>query len=193
MLERTYQSDRFPGMMRSQQRARFKALSSDELARVRRLVVVLSDWMDTRFEIPFVGWRFGLDSIIGLIPGLGDAATTLVSLYIVALAGRCGMPRITIARMSLNVAVDMFLGSLPLVGDVFDAWWQANQRNAELLAERLAESPAELHRGKTADWLFVAALLFALLGLFAGLALVFVFLAGALWNGLGHLWQASRT
>ena len=63
----------------------------------------LSHWMDTAFEVPVLGWRFGLDALIGLIPGLGDVATTFVSLYILGVAGRMGLPRITVATIGLNV------------------------------------------------------------------------------------------
>ena len=86
--------------------------------------------MDTAFEVPGLGWRFGFDALIGLIPGVGDVATTFVSLYLLVLAGRMGLPRITVARMGLNVAIDMLRGSLPLVGDVFDVWWKSNKMNA---------------------------------------------------------------
>src|SRR5687767_12184862 len=69
----------------------------------------LSDWMDTKFEIPGVGWRFGLDAVLGLFPGLGDTISFLVSCYILQAAAGHGVPRITIARMGMNVAIDLVI------------------------------------------------------------------------------------
>lgn len=167
-------------------------MSAEELARLRQVILQISDWMDARFEVPLVGWRFGLDALLGLVPGVGDAATTLVSLYLVALAGRCGLPRIVIARMALNVAADMLLGSLPLVGDLFDVWWKANQRNANLLAQRLDDSKhLASRRGNAGDWLFVGGMLLALIALFAGIVLLSVFIVGAFFNGLNRLLNAG--
>lgn len=148
---------------------------------VRRHVQQLSHWMDTAFEIPVVGWRFGWDALIGLVPGVGDVATTLVSIYIVALAAKVGLPRITVARMGLNVALDMLLGSLPLVGDLFDVWYKANQRNATLLSQRLEQG--QTHRRATAaDWLFVASVIGALVALFAAIVTLAAITIAALWN-----------
>ena len=81
----------------------------------------------------FVDVRVGLDSIIGLIPGIGDAAAAALSLYIVAEAGRCGAPRGRILRMLANVAVDTVLGTIPIAGDLFDFGFKANRRNVDLL------------------------------------------------------------
>jgi hypothetical protein len=162
--------------------ARRQRISSAEMRDIRSTVGQISRWMDTAFEVPLVGWRFGFDAIIGLIPGLGDAATTIVSLYLLALAGRAGVPKITLARMGLNVAVDMILGSLPLVGDVFDIWWKANQRNAALLDERIAQSGKDVRRAKASDWIFVGAMLAGLAILFVALVSLAILAASALWN-----------
>jgi hypothetical protein len=172
--------------------ARPQRLSAAELRRIRASIGQISRWMDTAFELPLVGWRFGLDAIIGLIPGLGDAATTVVSLYLLALAGRAGVPKITVARMGLNVAVDMILGSLPLVGDVFDIWWKANQRNAMLLDERIAQSGKVARRAKASDWIFVGAMLAGLAILFVALVSLAVLAASALWNATEGLFSAVR-
>ena len=92
--------------------------------------------MDDLFRIPVLGWRFGLDAIIGLIPAFGDTTTSLVSFYILASAVRYRVPKITLLRMGLNIAIDYAVGSLPVVGDLFDAWWKSNQMNVELLKRR---------------------------------------------------------
>ncbi len=172
--------------------ARRDRLSARELASIRSTVGQISRWMDTAFELPLVGWRFGLDAIIGLIPGLGDAATTVVSLYLLALAGRAGVPKITLARMGLNVALDMILGSLPLVGDVFDIWWKANQRNATLLDERIAQSGKDARRAKASDWIFVGAMLAGLAILFVALVSLAVLAGSALWSATQGLFSAAR-
>jgi hypothetical protein len=167
--------------VRSRQQDRGRPLGADGPVDIRRHVQQLSHWMDTAFEVPIVGWRFGWDALIGLVPGVGDVATTVVSIYIVALAAKVGLPRITVARMGLNVALDMLLGSLPLVGDLFDVWWKANKRNAALLAERLERG--ETHRRATAaDWLFVAAVIGALVALFVAIVALAAMTVAALWN-----------
>lgn len=167
-------------------------LSAAELRQISRSAGQISRWMDTAFEIPLVGWRFGLDAIIGLIPGLGDAATTVVSLYLLALAGHAGVPKITLARMGLNVAVDMVLGSLPLVGDVFDIWWKANQRNAILLDERIAQSGNEARRARASDWIFVGTMLAGLAILFVAIVSLTVLAASALWSAVQGSFSTVR-
>jgi hypothetical protein len=171
---------------------RGERLSADELARIQATIEQLSRWMDSIFELPLLRWRFGLDAIIGLIPGLGDAATTMVSLYILTLASRSGVPKITLARMGLNVAIDFVLGSLPLVGDVFDVWWKANQMNAALLRERLAHPDFRSRRGTARDWLFVGAMLVVLLVLFVGMVAMTALIASALWNAAWSLFHGPH-
>ncbi len=95
--------------------------------------------LDSRFRIPATNFRFGLDSIIGLIPGIGDVVGTVVSAWIVVEARRLGAPRRLILRMAWNVLVDSVLGAVPLVGDLFDAAWKSNNRNVALLERYLEE------------------------------------------------------
>ena len=148
--------------------------------------------MDSRFELPGTGLRFGLDPLVGLIPGIGDAMTTVVSLYIISLAGRCGLPRITVARMALNVLIDMLLGAVPLVGDAFDVWWKANQKNARLLAARVSDPALGTRRASYADWLFVALMVVGLAAVFVALAALSLFALTAIWHALQSLFSASR-
>jgi hypothetical protein len=103
------------------------------LARIDALSVLL----DTAFIIPGTNIRFGLDALIGLVPGIGDAVTTVMSLYIVNEARALGAPRLLIARMLANVALDGFVGAIPLVGDAFDVAFRANRRNMALLRDHL--------------------------------------------------------
>jgi len=164
-----------------------ETISQAERVRVQGVVNQLSRWMDSQFELPILRWRFGLDALIGLVPFIGDAATTLVSLYILTLASQCGVPRITLARMGMNVAIDMLLGSLPLLGDVFDLWWKANQKNAQLLQIHLSETSRESLRARSMDWLFVGGVLACLVALFAGIVASVAYVASLLWATIGSL------
>jgi len=105
--------------------------------RVARLDA-LATLLDTAFILPGTNVRFGFDALIGLIPGIGDAITTAISLYIVREAHQLGAPFHVIVRMLANVALDGFIGAVPVVGDAFDVMWRANRRNVRLLREWLA-------------------------------------------------------
>jgi hypothetical protein len=115
--------------------ARFarSASRAGRIARIDRLATLL----DTRFAIPFTKIRFGADSLIGLAPGVGDAITTALALYIVYEAHRLGAPKTLLARMLGNVAIDGAVGIVPVAGDVFDVMFRANRRNVRILREHL--------------------------------------------------------
>lgn len=100
---------------------------------------------DEAFEIPVLGWRVGLDAIIGLIPGIGDLAGLVAGLYPLAVAARFGAPASLLARMTVNLLTDALLGAVPLLGDLFDIAWKANRRNLTLL-ERWAAAPGRTER-----------------------------------------------
>lgn len=136
----------------------------------------LSWLMDDLIRVPGLGWRFGLDAVVGLIPGLGDTATSLVSFYILASAVRYRVPKITLLRMGMNLGIDYLVGSLPLVGDVFDAWWKSNQRNVALLSKRATISASEARQGRISDWLFVAGIILLLIVLAVGTAAVSIYI-----------------
>ena len=103
----------------------------DRIARIDALATLL----DTAFILPGTNVRFGLDALIGLVPGIGDAVTTAMSLYIVHEARQLGAPRHLLLRMLANVALDGIVGAVPVVGDAFDVLWRANRRNMRLLQE----------------------------------------------------------
>src|ERR687890_278682 len=136
-----------------------------ERAEVERSLDQLSRAMDGLFRIPGTGWRVGLDALVGLIPGVGDFATTAVSLYILAAGVRYRVPKVTLLRMASNVAVDYLLGAVPVVGDLFDAAWKSNQMNVELLRQRATVSKEEARSGRLSDWLFVAVIIAVLVAL----------------------------
>jgi hypothetical protein len=114
---------------------------------LKRWAVIL----DSLFRVPGTSYRFGLDGLIGLIPGLGDVASPLYTALILIEGLRLRVPAIVQARMVLNAALDMIIGLVPLFGDIADVAWKANLRNVALL-ERHAHpgTPA-----RTADYLFV--------------------------------------
>jgi hypothetical protein len=117
----------------------------DRAATVRRLEV-LAQLMDNAFLIPGLNRRVGLDAIIGLVPGIGDAITTAVQSYIIWEARRLGAPASVIARMVGNVALDGVVGVIPFVGDLFDATFKANIRNMKILRDYLGRSDPDLFR-----------------------------------------------
>jgi hypothetical protein len=108
--------------------------ASDRRAALTRLEW-LANFMDTAVLIPGTNIRFGADAVIGLWPGVGDAIGTGISALIVAEAYRLGAPGHLIARMVANIAVDGFVGSIPVLGDAFDVLWRANCMNVDLLHE----------------------------------------------------------
>ncbi len=136
----------------------------------------LSWLMDDFIRLPVIGWRVGLDALVGLIPGFGDTATSLVSFYILVSAVRYGVPKVTLLRMGMNLGIDYIVGSLPVVGDFFDAWWKSNQQNVDLLSKRATVSAEEARQGTIGDWLFVGLIILLLIGLAIGAAAVSFYL-----------------
>lgn len=100
---------------------------------------VLSRLMDAQFRIPGTNIRFGLDAIIGLIPGVGDLSTFAVSSYMIILMARNGVSNYVLARMILNILIDTIIGSIPLIGDLFDVAYKANLKNMRLLKQHYVE------------------------------------------------------
>ena len=93
--------------------------------------------LDSAIPVPGTNYRVGLDSIIGLLPVSGDIVTGVIGLYVVAEAGLVGVPRNVLGRMVFNILVDVLIGSVPAIGDLFDAAWKANLKNVDLLEEYL--------------------------------------------------------
>ena len=135
---------------------------------VERELEVLSQLMDNQFRVPVLGWRFGLNAIIDLIPEFGDIATTIVALYILVSAVRYRVPKITLLRMGVNIAIYFVGGLVPFAGDLFGIWWKPNIRNLNLLRRRATVSAEEARHGRTSDWLFVALIVGGLLALLFG-------------------------
>ena len=106
-------------------------------ARLER-VRLLSRLLDEQFRIPGTTYRVGLDGLLGLIPGIGDAAGALLSAYILYEAIRLGAPKTVLLRMGANIGIDTVVGAIPVMGDIFDIAWKANKKNAALLHAYLA-------------------------------------------------------
>lgn len=110
------------------------------LRRLKRIAWVT----DTAWRIPFTNIRFGLDPLLGLVPGLGDGVMLVVSVYTLLLAHQAGAPSSLLLRMAANVAVDFGAGSIPVVGDVFDLMFKSNVRNLKLLTEFLEKKGVQI-------------------------------------------------
>jgi hypothetical protein len=111
-------------------------LSAQEESALRR-VRFLADLMDEAVTIPGTNKGIGLDSLVGLLPVSGDLVTGAVSLYTVAEAARAGADKGVIAKMLFNIVVDVGVGSIPVLGDVFDVFWKSNVKNADLFEKHL--------------------------------------------------------
>ncbi len=112
----------------------FSPLTDIDMNRLHRLRQ-LARIMDTAIRVPGTGIRLGADSIMGLLPIVGDAGGALVGLYIVNEARRLGVPSHKLARMVSNVALDGLVGSVPLVGDVFDVYFKSHRRNVKIILD----------------------------------------------------------
>ncbi|MGF1551688.1 MAG: DUF4112 domain-containing protein [Paracoccaceae bacterium] len=122
--------------------ARLRAIHPDGMQdhdferRVKR-IESFAHLMDTSIALPVVGWRVGLDGLIGLIPGVGDTVTTAASTWLVAEGWRLGARKRVMGRMLVNLGIDWVIGLVPLIGDILDIGYKANAKNARMLVEEL--------------------------------------------------------
>ena len=143
--------------MRASSPRRLRSLSPGMQARLE----LLSQWstrLDSAFEIPGLRVRFGWDPLLGVVPGLGDLVTPLYSIAVLVTAAQLGIPRVVQLRMLLNVIVDALIGVVPIVGDLFDVAWKANDWNMRLLERHAWEERSP----SWGDWLFVGAVALAM-------------------------------
>lgn len=145
----------------------------------------LSRYLDTWIKIPIVGWRFGLDAIIGLIPNFGDMATSLASFYILIAGVRYGVPKITLLRMAFNIGLDYVVGSIPFIGDAFDLFWKSNKQNIDLIRERATGKD----KGTLGDYIFVFAIILLLVLILVGSILVSLFILGSFFKSIWDLFN----
>lgn len=128
---------------------------------VQKLVAHL---LDTLFQIPGTKIRFGLDPILGLLPGFGDTLSGLISTAMLGFGLRQGIPRIVVIRMAINILLNSILGAIPVLGDAFSFWFKSNVRNYELYRQHARGA----RRSTTADWIFVGALIVTVVLLLIG-------------------------
>ena len=141
---------------------------------------MLSRLLDTWFRVPGTNIRFGLDGIIGFVPGVGDFLAGAASCIIVLAAYVRGVPLVTVARMVANIAIEVVVGMVPILGNLFDIGWRANRRNYHLLEQSLQGT----RRDTFGDWVFLAVLAGGLMLLAMLPFLLLLWLGGSL---LHHL------
>ncbi|MFL6374689.1 MAG: DUF4112 domain-containing protein [Pyrinomonadaceae bacterium] len=139
-------------------------LSPTKQVEVEHSLDQLAFYLDGLFRVPGTTWRFGLDGLIGLVPNVGDTLTAFASFYILVAGVRYGVPKITLLRMAMNIAIDYVIGSIPVIGDAFDFFWKSNQRNMDLIRER----GSRRGEGRTSDYLFVFGLIGGLIVVLLG-------------------------
>jgi hypothetical protein len=122
---------------------------------------VLSHLLDRAFRVPGTNWRFGIDSIIGLVPGLGDVVGSLMGAYSLWIARQLGAPASVLGRMVMNLTLDGLIGLVPVAGDLFDFAFKAHSRNHALLAAWL-QTP---HSTRRSSWIVLALGVLALIAL----------------------------
>ena len=137
--------------------------------------------MDEFIRVPGTKFRFGLDPLIGLIPGLGDTASAVVSALALIQAARRGVPKILLARMSMNILINELVGIIPGIGDAFSFWFKSNTRNYQLLQQHI-DRPA---RSRESDWLFVLGVLAVLFVIVLAGLLVSLFVLQQIFNLVG--------
>lgn len=124
-------------------------LRPGEVDRTRENLRQLAWFLDNSIEIPGTRFRIGFDPLIGLIPVVGDLISMAIGSYLVLSAARLGVPRTVVLRMLVNLAIDLALGVVPFVGDVLDAFWRSNAKNARLLDYALADPK---RAGRSSFW-----------------------------------------
>jgi hypothetical protein len=144
----------------------------NKLDRLRGIATVLDDAV----RVPGTNIRFGLDALLGLVPGVGDAVTGSVAAYAIVLAARLGAPPVVIARMALNVLIDVATGTIPVLGDIFDVGWKSNRKNVQLL-ERYQAEPQKV---SAASWVLVGVLLFVIVAAIVGVFMLATWLLRAI-------------
>lgn len=125
----------------------------------------LAHWLDDRFEIPGTDINFGVDPIISLIPGVGDWLTGALSSYFILLGVRAEVPRSVLLRMGATILLDILIGSIPLLGDIFDFGWKANTKNAQLLEKYHHDRTKTEKQSKILLWIIAVVIILAVIAL----------------------------
>jgi uncharacterized protein DUF4112 len=152
---------------------------SPEVERRLEALRSLQQWLDEAFRVPGTDLRFGWDPLIGLVPWVGDALTAVMSGAIVLQAHHMRLPRVVQFRMLGNVAIDLLAGAIPFLGDAADFFWKSNTKNFILLEQHAYE----VRPATAGDWLFVSAILLAILGVALVPLVVMYWIGSVLFSG----------
>ncbi|MDF0650886.1 MAG: DUF4112 domain-containing protein [Nitrospira sp. LK265] len=171
----------FSSVRGTESKLRVKVLPRDE-AREHLIAIadILAKTLDTTIRIPGTSWFIGLDPLLGLIPGIGDVLANLIGTIILGLATRLRLPRIVLARMSLNLLINGMVGAVPILGDLFSVWFRSHTRNAALLREAAMKPDRETH----ADWFYVVGIIGATAALLIATIAFVVWLVIKLWKAV---------
>ena len=168
-------------MKEIQKNSRFEtAIKERKQVELEESLESLSRYLDDWIKIPVVGWRFGLDALIGLVPNVGDTLTSFASFYILIAGVRYGVPKITLLRMAFNIGLDYVVGAIPFVGDAFDFVWKANKQNMNLIRTRATGKD----KGTISDYLFVGLIILILIAVLIGSIAASVYIFYLVVNGL---------
>ena len=167
-------SEQFRSGRPSVEEPEFEVLPPERAGGGRNAVEPLFRWiallMDDLIRLPGTKFRIGIDPLIGLIPGIGDTGSALVSAWALIQAARFGVPKIVLARMSVNILLNELIGIVPVVGDAFSFWFKSNARNHALVKQHLAGA----RRATRGDWIFVGGVL-VLLAVVVGIGIAVTF------------------
>lgn len=141
---------------------------------------IIAKVMDTTIKIPGTSLYIGLDPLLGLIPGIGDALANLIGTIILGLGTRLQVPRIVLARMSLNLLINGTVGAVPIVGDLFSVWFRSHSRNAALLREAAMKPDRETHT----DWFYVGGIIGGTVAILLATIAFVIWLVMKLWTML---------
>ena len=168
----------FNSVRNAESEPRVQVLPRDE-AREHLITIadMLAKVMDATIRIPGTSWSIGLDPLLGLIPGIGDVLANLIGTIILGLATRLQLPRIVLARMSLNLLINGTVGAVPIVGDLFSIWFRSHTRNAALLREAAMKSDRETHT----DWFYVGGIIGGTVALLLLMIAFIIWLVYQLW------------
>ena len=145
--------------------------------------------MDNVLKVPGTGARIGINPILDLIPGIGDAGATVIQALTIVEAARRKVPKIVLARMALNVLLNGAMGVIPGVGEVFAFWFRPSSRNYNLLlkhAPQDAPAGAQPHRNTAGEWVFVIGLLIAVLVIMGFFIALGWYVLAALWHAIAY-------
>lgn len=149
--------------------------AKDKNNNISQLAQALGQLLDASLTIPGTTIKIGLDPLIGLIPGIGDIISNGIGSSLLFLATKAGVPRIVILRMSLNIVINMVVGAIPVIGDLFSIWFKSNLQNAQLL-HRHSQTTTPVTT--LIDWVYVGSIIIGMI-LLLGLTLSFIFWLGS--------------